>query len=531
MSDRIAAKGNAIKKKFDPMNILSKLPGVGSMAATAYGMKRKRDPNDISYFTGIQPPGKLDKDEKEDTGGSAGKRTKTSYKKISSDSSSSGILKKIHNMLATKFKSDDEFKEEQSRQAEIDSNFKEEQTTESDKKHKELIDALLGKGKKPEKAKKEKKEEGGFFSNLFDLFKGFMPKLGSLFTGLMSTIGGFLSTAIGGIVSGLSAILAPLAAILLPLIAVIGAIALAGKAISWLSSKITGKPMDYKDKGEYDTKSTPKDVQKDFETIGHGKNNMAGNAMDDKRYEQNKKILASDKPVPGFQNGSAVKDMRPYAQKQNDAYDRVQEYKKTSEDPLQQYRRDVEAGKVKRETSFEDYKKEKGLTQDTATKITPPEPAVPTATKETISGTISGDPTQHPNYKKYLAEELKRAGNSRFGKDAAYDKAKMRVKADMLKDQSATQLEDQQAQEMIDDAKASGAMQDPGKEKQLSRLNEATTTNQNLTTTPPATIVPVVNNTNNIVSGSSGAGVGVPMGVRNEEPILMQVQYGKVRPV
>jgi hypothetical protein len=39
------------------------------------------------------------------------------------------------------------------------------------------------------------------------------------------------------------------------------------------------------------------------------------------------------------------------------------------------------------------------------------------------------------------------------------------------------------------------------------------------------------NNTNNIMSGSQGGGAGVPMGVRNEEPILMQVQYGKVRPV
>ena len=33
------------------------------------------------------------------------------------------------------------------------------------------------------------------------------------------------------------------------------------------------------------------------------------------------------------------------------------EYKKTSDDPLQQYRRGVESGEVKRETSFEDFKK------------------------------------------------------------------------------------------------------------------------------------------------------------------------------
>jgi len=471
-------------------------------------MKRGKDPRDISYFTGVgAPPSKLEEPEKEDSG-STGRKTKTSYKQISNDKSSVGILKKIHNMLATKFKADDDWREEQKLQAETNSNFKEEQLAEDEKKHKEFINALLGKGKKPEKAKKDK-EEGGFFSNLLNLFKGFMPMLGSLFTGLMSTIGGFLATAISGIVSGLGAILAPLASVLLPLIAVIATIALAAKGISWLASKITGKPMDYADKGEYDKKTTPEGVQKDFESIGRGKNQIAsGVRMDDQIYENNKKTIESDKPVSGFQDGKWVKDVRPGLKKKNEAYERVQEYKKTSDDPLQQYRRGVESGEVKRETSFEDFKKQKGITQDTATKIAPTE-------------------AKSSNYKKYLAEELKKAGNSRFSRDNAYDKARMRASADQMVDQ----LDDQEAEQMIHDAKTSGALQDPGKEKQLSRLNEATTTNQNLATTPSSTIVPVVNNTNNIVSGGSGGGAGVPMGVRNEEPILMQVQYGKVRPV
>jgi hypothetical protein len=541
MSDKIGAKSSAIKKKFDSLNMLSKIPGVGSIAATAMGMRQaKKDPRrlaDLSYFTGVYaPPSKLEEPEKEE-GGSSKRKTKTSYKQISSDKSSVGILKSIHNMLATRFKADDEFREEQRLQAEIDSNFKEERLAEDERKHKELIEALLGKGKKPEKAKKDK-EEGGFFSNLLSLFKGFMPMLGGLFTGLMSTIGGFLTTAITGIVSGLGAILAPLASILLPLIAVIGGIVLATKAISWLSSKITGKPMDYADKGEYDKKTASKETQKDFETIGRGNNQIGPMKMTEKDYENNKKTLASDKPVSGFQDGKWVKDVRPGLQKKNEAYERVQEYKKTSDDPLQQYRRGVESGEVKRETSFEDFKKQKGITQDTSTKIVPTVEDKPTATpmpkstSTTLSGTISGDPTKHPNYKKYLDEELKRSGNSRLSKNNAYDKATMRVQKDMLKEQSSAELDDREAQQMIDDAKASGALQDPGKEKQLSRLNEATTTNQNLNTTSSSTIVPVVNNTNNIVSGGSGGGGGgVPMGVRNEEPILMQVQYGKVRPV
>ena len=534
LGDKIGAKSSAIKKRFDSLNMLSKIPGVGSIAATAMGMRQaKKNPKrlaDISYFTGVYaPPSKLDEPEKEE-GGTTKRKTKTSYKQISSNESSVGILKSIYNMLSTKFKADDEFREEQKLQAEIDSNFKEEQLAEDGKRHKELIDALLGKGKKPGKAKKDK-EEGGFFSNLLSLFKGFMPMLGGLFTGLMSTIGGFLTTAITGIVSGLGAILAPLASVLLPLIAVIGGIALASKGISWLASKITGKPMDYADKGEYDKKTTPEDVQKDFESIGRGKNQITPDVkMDDQIYENNKKTIASDKPVPGFENGKWVKDVRPGLKKKNEAYERVQEYKKTSDDPLQQYRRGVESGEVKRETSFEDFKAGKANAEDKPT-------ATPMAktTSTTLSDTTVSDPTQHPNYKKYLAEELKTAkmaGNSNYGQDAAYQRAQMRARADMLKEQSSAELDDREAEQMIDDAKASGALQDPGKEKQLSRLNEATTTNQNLNTTSSSTIVPVVNNTNNIVSGGSGGGGGgVAMGVRNEEPILMQVQYGKVRPV
>ena len=322
MGDKIAAKGSAIKKKFSGMNMLSKLPLIGSIAATAYGMKRGKDPRDISYFTGVgAPPSRLEEPEKEESS-STGRKTKTSYKQISNDKSSTGILKSIHNMLATKFKADDEWREEQKLQAEINSNFKEEQLAEDEKKHKELIDALLGKGKKPEKAKKDKKEEGGFFGNLLELFKGFMPMLGSLFTGLMSTIGGFLTTAITGIVSGLSAILAPLASVLLPIIAIAGGIYLAAKGLGKLYEFVTGKSVE--SKAAYDKKTTPKQMQEDIIWSETSYNEGA--------YKRDKEELTKSNIKPGRKKDLEERTAR---------YEKVQEFKKT--DSFQQWKKEEQS--------------------------------------------------------------------------------------------------------------------------------------------------------------------------------------------
>ena len=157
---------------------------------------------------------------------------------------------------------------------------------------------------------------------------------------------------------------------------------------------------------------------------------------------------------------------------------------------------------------------------DYATELVYGDMAKGTGVSMSAAGAISGDPTQHPNYKKYVDEELKLAGNSRFGQDAAYDKAKMRVKADMvsgnniptttsnapkkeakkpelkifgktidewtkkkklaetpksakpsrsdmLKDKALDDLADQEAQELISAARDSGALSDPGKVKQV----------------------------------------------------------------
>jgi hypothetical protein len=334
-----------------------------------------------------------------------------------------------------------------------------------------------------------------------------MPMLGSLFTGLMSTIGGFLTTAISGIISGLGAILAPLASVLLPLIAVVGGIYLAAKGLGKLYEFVTGKSVE--SKAAYDKKTTPKQMQEDIIWSETSYNEGA--------YKRDKEELSKSNIKPGRKKDLEERTAR---------HEKVQEFKKT--DSFQQWKKEEQSKPS-----------EIGGKPGTYTGATGDNQAVTTnkAAQTAITGEdnefkntatkINPTEAKSSNYKTYLAEELKKAGNSRIAKDNAYDKARMRASADQMVDQ----LDDQEAQQMIDDAKTSGALQDPGKEKQLSRLNEATTTNQNLATTPSSTIVPVVNNTNNIVSGGGGGGGGVPMGVRNEEPILMQVQYGKVRPV
>jgi len=56
LGERIGAVGTHIKRAFDPMMLLSKIPGIGKFAATAYGMSNKRKKEDITYATGYHVP-------------------------------------------------------------------------------------------------------------------------------------------------------------------------------------------------------------------------------------------------------------------------------------------------------------------------------------------------------------------------------------------------------------------------------------------------------------------------------------------
>lgn len=192
LKDKIGARGIAIKKTFDPMNMLSKLPGgLGTMAATAWGKKRGRDPKDISYFTGIHAPDKEAVPDKEES---------TTASKIGGKGSGGmgkgavGVLREIKQTIVDKF-------EEDKKQKEIDKNFDEQKKAEEDKKHKEIIEALQGihGENKPEKKEKEK---SGFLSMLSSMFGDL---LGNIMGGpkrLLSKAGGLIKRAGSGLISG-----------------------------------------------------------------------------------------------------------------------------------------------------------------------------------------------------------------------------------------------------------------------------------------------------------------------------------------
>jgi hypothetical protein len=286
------------------------------------------------------------------------------------------------------------------------------------KQREDAYEAKFGK-KSPTQVKdeKDKDKKGGllgllggalsFFktlvSGIFTLFSGLIPSILNLFTGLIGTIGNIagslLGPAIRTVIGSLSGLFAPLLEVLTPLIAVIGTLLLAFKAINFLASKITGKPMDYYEKGKYDPKTTPEDVKKAYGGLGVGEQ-----VISDKQYWNNKKALESDKPIAGFANGKPMQDVRPYLQKQNEAYEKVQEFK-NSNDPLQQYRRDVEAGRTK--LSFEDWKKAKETSP------------TPTSSKSFESNTPTSISTDSGTMAELIRTKFKEAGFNDVQAEAA----------------------------------------------------------------------------------------------------------------
>ena len=182
IGDKIHAKGVGIKRMFDPMNMLSKIPGIGKLAATAYGMKRGRSTEDISYFTGVHAPPSLSKEEPTPTENKKSSVfSKVFGQKKSTDksgaSSTTEAIKSLHKLMSDKYEEDKKVRE-------VDNAFKEEQKAEADgryekdkkdtiTRHKELIDAIT-KGMKP----KEDEKPNGLFGLLGGLSKIFKDLLG-----------------------------------------------------------------------------------------------------------------------------------------------------------------------------------------------------------------------------------------------------------------------------------------------------------------------------------------------------------------
>lgn len=167
IQDKIWAKYKNVSKMWNPLNLLSKVPGIGAGLATAYGMKTGKSAADISYFTGAGRFLPSDRD----FGGAAPAEKISKIPSVENQGSQAtsltnvktpvGVLKKTHKLLEMWRKEDKKWKDELKKEKQIDDNFKEEQDME---RHRELIRALTGKESKLKgkyKKKEEKEEEFG----------------------------------------------------------------------------------------------------------------------------------------------------------------------------------------------------------------------------------------------------------------------------------------------------------------------------------------------------------------------------------
>jgi hypothetical protein len=492
IGDKIHAKGVGIKRMFDPMNMLSKIPGIGKLAATAYGMKRKRDPSDISYFTGIQAPPRDDKEEMQPT--RERRNSKSSSKipestqspkqslfsrifgqKQTTEPSSRGAaaaVKQLYKLMSDKFEEDKKIKE-------IEDSFKEEQKAEADERyesdkkdtgtrHKELINAIT-KGMKP----KEKKE--GIFDFIAKNFKSILGTLG----GLLSTFG-----------TGLLSILSPLAGILAPLGLVVGGVIAGSKLIDKGYEAITGKSSDSYNKS-YDEKTTPEDMKKFMD-----KRKLSGvsDEVRVKSMEADKEQLKRTGKIVNKFTGQDVTKQRTAEMAE---FEKYQQFKKT--DPYQQYKTEVELKdyKGKKRPTFEEWKTQKGIA---------PKSVGQTATK--VPDTVNPQ-TEEQIYKKLSNE---------YGADA-------------MKDPKFVQSVKEEAHMQATQTTATPQQTPPS--SLGPRATAATKENQNLAGPSAKSSAPViVNKTTNVVNnGGVSGGSGGGGRVRNDEAVLTRLQFQNVRPV
>lgn len=480
ITDKLQAKATGIQRRFDPMNILSKIPGVGKLAATAYGKAKGRSAADISYFTGVHAPEPMEKEESEKSGfmrrlGSGKKKETTT--KISGSNKMVSILKDIQQTIAEKF-------EEDTRIRETKEAFEEEQIQETERRHRELIDAII-KGTRPKDSKAKKEEKKG---GIFDMIGNFLSKS---FGSLMTKVGPILMKFGGGLMS----LLGSLGSILGPLALVVGGTIAGAKVIDKGYEAITGKSSESYNK-LYDPASTNKEMQDYITQRQRG-------GVSDKATEQSQAKDLEQYKKTGKITDITGKDVTKQRLGEIEKFKKYKEFKKT--DPYQQYKSEVLEKDYKgaKRPTFEEWKAQKGISPktegQTASKIPEPITEESKQSYEMIGGqpVISGQP---------LSETQMAAANMSL--------------------QSGNKLMPE-TQKSYDLAKQLSAQ--PSTLGQ--RMNAATQENVNLAAPSAQNVPPViVNKTNNVVNsgGASGGGKGY---VRNDEPVLNRVQYQNLRAI
>ena len=511
ISDKLKARATGIKKKFDPLNLLSKLP-LGQLAATSYGMKKGRSAADIAYFTGVQPTLEKQLHDEEPTPSEPSKKTASKVSKSEKselNKSSNGILKQIYKLLSDKFEEDKKLRE-------IDKNFDEERKSEDDKKHKELIDAIL-KNKSP-KEKKEKKEEKNTLMDLlmggFNLLKGIPSMIMSGISGLigLKTLGKIGGKVVRGVASFGKSI-------------VKGGVKLARKAGSMIKGGVKsvmgfGSKMA---KGAGGLLSKGADAaEKAGSALAKGGGKMATKVAGagSKILKGGGKLLGFLKAVPGLSLITAGADLIMRIKEVNDK-------------------------KAAGELSDAEYKKEivkaigsaaaAGLLPVLGASIGSIVPGVGTVIGglggaaaalmggDKIGGWVAGKMYDYfVDDKKGTASEVKKSTATEVSS------------ATPAGAPSSTDLPTSGSPTPQSTPSASPA--NVGSPALTSRMNEAVATNQNLvgpaaTQTTPSS--PIITNKTSIVNtgGGAGSGGGVPMSMRNEDPVLLRLQYGNVKPV
>jgi hypothetical protein len=196
--DKFKAMKMGMKEKFDPLNIVKKMTFGSKFLTAAAGKMMKRSSKDIEYFSGVKAPTAKKVrglPEVESAGGATvdggGKGNKGGM-----GGNANGILNKIYKVLADSI---EENKKERELTKDFEKENKSEEQKDRDHKHKELIDALKGIFGK---SKPEDKKKGGGLMGMLGMAAGLiMAKLRGIFGPILKFVTSIGSKILGGLTS------------------------------------------------------------------------------------------------------------------------------------------------------------------------------------------------------------------------------------------------------------------------------------------------------------------------------------------
>jgi len=173
ISLKAQSKIKGIKEKFDPLNIAKFLTGGSKLAPALLGRLMGRDIRDIEYFTGRNRPIRV-----------AGKGTAS---RITSGVGEGGDIEGINEQLLKIYSFLKTSTDKDIRRKEKEENFKEEREIESEKRHKEFIEALtkLKTGKSTAQAVTKTEQKDGF--DFGGLVEGILSKIKEMVQGIIDT--------------------------------------------------------------------------------------------------------------------------------------------------------------------------------------------------------------------------------------------------------------------------------------------------------------------------------------------------------